>query len=77
MRSDIEIAGVETGEHLETTNEETSLSRTLAEMEQIEETHAGLPSCGLCGQHVNRLDEFGLCSKVSNTHRIEREVGAA
>jgi hypothetical protein len=77
MRSDIEIAGVETGEHLEAADAGTSLARTLAELDRIDGTHATKPVCGLCGQRVNTLDKFGLCSKVSNAHRIEREVGAA
>ncbi|MEO7018375.1 MAG: hypothetical protein ABI067_17845 [Leifsonia sp.] len=55
----------------------TSLTRTLTALERIDETHAAKPVCGLCGQRVNTLDKFGLCSKVSNTHRIERKVGAA
>jgi hypothetical protein len=55
----------------------TSLTRTLAELARIDGTHTTLPVCGLCGQRVNTLDKFGLCSKVSNAHRAEREVGAA
>jgi hypothetical protein len=54
-----------------------SLARTLAELARIDGTHTSKPVCGLCGQRVNTLDKFGLCSKVSNAHRIEREVGAA
>jgi hypothetical protein len=56
---------------------ETPLARTLAELDRIDGTHATLPVCGLCGQRVNTLDKYGLCSKVSNAHRTEREVGAA
>jgi hypothetical protein len=77
VRSDIEIAGVETGEHLVAADAGTSLARTLAELARIDGTHATKPVCGLCGQRVITLDKHGLCSKVSNTHRAEREAGAA
>lgn len=74
MRSDIEIAGVETGSHLEAKDENSSLARTLAELERIDRANETKPACGLCGQRVNALDKFGLCSKISDSHRFEREA---
>jgi hypothetical protein len=72
MRSDIEMLGVETGEHL-ATDEEASLARTRAALDLIGDTHAHKPTCVLCGQRANSLDRFGLCAKVSGTHLRYRE----
>lgn len=43
-----------------------------AEMARIDRFHADLPKCTLCGQRCNRLDTFGLCSKVTETHKARR-----
>lgn len=54
-----------------------SRARADAELALIDKAHARKPTCQLCGQRVNRLDEFGLCSKVSVTHMRFRETGRA
>lgn len=45
---------------------------TLAELRIVDMIHEGKPQCRLCGQIVNRLDAFGLCSKVSDSHKERR-----
>lgn len=40
----------------------------------VDMIHEGKPQCRLCGQVVNRLDEFGLCSKTSIPHQERRGV---
>lgn len=42
---------------------------TLAELRIVDMIHEGKPACRLCGQTVNDLDKFGLCSKVSDAHK--------
>lgn len=38
----------------------------------VDMIHEGKPQCRLCGQVVNRLDAFGLCSKTSAPHQERR-----
>lgn len=45
---------------------------TLEHLRIVDMVHEGKPRCRLCGQVVNRLDAFGLCSKVSESHRRRR-----
>lgn len=45
---------------------------TLGELRVVDMVHEGKPTCRLCGQVVNRLDIFGLCSKVSDAHKERR-----
>jgi hypothetical protein len=42
---------------------------TLELLRIVDMIHEGKPACRLCGQIVNRLDVFGVCSKVSNAHK--------
>jgi hypothetical protein len=39
------------------------------ELRNVDAIHEGKPKCRLCGQVVNRLDTFGLCSKVTASHK--------
>ncbi|MCK2031242.1 hypothetical protein [Microbacterium galbinum] len=43
--------------------------RIADELRNVDAIHEGKPTCRLCGQVVNHLDKFGLCSKVSPAHR--------
>lgn len=43
--------------------------RIADELRNVDAIHEGKPTCRLCGQVVNRLDTFGLCSKVTAAHR--------
>lgn len=45
---------------------------TLGELRIVDMIHEGKPQCRLCGQIVNRLDGFGLCSKTTELHRQRR-----
>lgn len=45
---------------------------TLERLRVVDMIHEGKPQCRLCGQVVNRLDAFGLCSKTSDSHRARR-----
>lgn len=45
---------------------------TLEALRIVDTMHDGKPRCRLCGQTVNRLDLFGLCSKVSDSHKERR-----
>lgn len=45
---------------------------TLEALRVVDMIHEGKPTCRLCGQTVNRLDKFGLCSKVSDAHKEAR-----
>lgn len=45
---------------------------TLEQLRIVDMVHEGKPACRLCGQIVNRLDTFGLCSKTSDTHQQYR-----
>ncbi|CAN7150135.1 hypothetical protein LJR044_002475 [Microbacterium foliorum] len=47
---------------------------TLERLRIVELMHEGWPQCRLCGQTVNRLDAFGLCSKVSASHLQRRGI---
>lgn len=40
----------------------------------VDMIHEGKPTCRLCGQVVNQLDTFGLCSKVSAPHLERRGI---
>lgn len=40
----------------------------------VDMIHEGKPACRLCGQVVNKLDAFGLCSKTSALHQERRGV---
>ncbi|WP_288874205.1 hypothetical protein [uncultured Microbacterium sp.] len=42
---------------------------TLEQLRVVDMIHEGKPACRLCGQVVNRLDMFGLCSKTSEAHK--------
>ncbi|UPL13039.1 hypothetical protein [Microbacterium galbinum] len=42
---------------------------TLEQLRIVDMVHESKPACRLCGQITNGLDRFGLCSKVSPTHR--------
>lgn len=42
---------------------------TLERLRIVDMIHEGKPACRLCGQTVNHLDKFGLCSKVSDSHK--------
>lgn len=57
--------------------DDDSRARADAELALVDKMHARKPTCQLCGQRVNRLDEFGLCSKVSGSHMRFRETGRA
>jgi hypothetical protein len=52
--------------------DEASLARTAAALAEVDARHAAAPRCGICGQRSWRLDEFGLCSKVSPSHIKDR-----
>lgn len=41
----------------------------LEQLRIVDMIHEGKPACRLCGQLTNGLDRFGLCSKISPTHR--------
>ncbi|UUE19345.1 hypothetical protein [Microbacterium sp. J1-1] len=45
---------------------------TLEQLRIVDMIHEGKPQCRLCGQTVNRLDQFRLCSKVSDAHKERR-----
>jgi len=45
---------------------------TLERLRIVDMVHEGKPTCRLCGQVVNRLDTFGLCSKTTESHRQRR-----
>lgn len=45
---------------------------TLEQLRIVDMIHEGKPTCRLCGQITNRLDAFGLCSKVSEAHKQAR-----
>jgi len=47
---------------------------TLGELRIVDMIHEGKPTCRLCGQVVNRLDTFGLCSKTSQAHQEWRGI---
>lgn len=51
-----------------------SRDTTLAELRIVDMIHEGKPACRLCGQGVNHLDKFGLCSKTSDAHQEWRGV---
>ena len=46
-----------------------ALAAATAVLERIQARHeAECDRCSLCGQLMNRPDDFGLCSKVSESH---------
>lgn len=45
---------------------------TLEQLRIVDMIHESKPTCRLCGQTVNRLDAFGLCSKTTESHRQRR-----
>ncbi|MFC7942677.1 hypothetical protein ACFUPZ_05390 [Microbacterium oxydans] len=45
---------------------------TLERLRIVDMIHEGKPACRLCGQTVNRLDTYGLCSKTTEPHRHRR-----
>ncbi|MFE7198488.1 hypothetical protein [Microbacterium oxydans] len=47
---------------------------TLERLRIVDMIHEGKPACRLCGQTVNHLDKFGLCSKTSDAHQEWRGV---
>lgn len=49
---------------------------TLEQLRIVDMVHEGKPRCRLCGQVVNRLDLFGLCSKTSLPHQERRGIPA-
>jgi hypothetical protein len=57
--------------------DDAAKARAAAELALIDEAQSGKPTCTLCGQRVNQLDTFGLCSKISENHRHVREQGGA
>lgn len=65
----------QTGAHLEAKDIDASLARALIELDRVEEANASKPKCMLCGQPVNRLDGFGLCSKITAAHERRRAPG--
>lgn len=52
-----------------------SRARVAAELAFITQEQAHHPKCTLCGQRAIRLDAWGLCSKVSGTHKDVRDGG--
>lgn len=50
---------------------------TLEQLRIVDMVHEGWPQCRLCGQTVNRLDAFGLCSKTSASHNERRGIPVA
>jgi hypothetical protein len=56
-----------------------TLARARAALAEVDKKFVGLPVCSLpnCEQRVWRLDEFGLCSKVSAPHREWRDRARA
>jgi len=45
---------------------------TLKQLQRIDDGNRGWPTCRACGQRVNRLDAYGLCSKTSDIHQMKR-----
>lgn len=63
--------------------DDAARARAAAELDRIDAGHEGKPTCAACGQRVNRLDRFGLCSKTSVMHeewragvRADEKTGA-
>ncbi|TDL43858.1 hypothetical protein [Microbacterium oleivorans] len=49
------------------------VDRVIAEaMARADRMQADLPRCRLCGHRALRLDAFGLCSKISESHKAAR-----
>lgn len=55
--------------------DDAAKARAAAELALIDEAQSGKPTCTLCGQRVNQLDKFELCSKISENHSHVREQG--
>lgn len=49
--------------------DDAARKRVEAALAKIDARHEGKPECALCGQRVNVLDRFGLCSKISDPHK--------
>ena len=47
---------------------------TLEALRIVDMMHEGWPQCRLCGQTVQRLDAFQLCSKTSVSHLERRGI---
>ncbi|MGO4488183.1 hypothetical protein [Microbacterium sp. 2RAF4] len=68
MSAVLAVAPTEAEEKEWTPNREVTLER----LRIVAMMHEGWPQCRLCGQTVNRLDAFGLCSKTTESHRQRR-----
>lgn len=53
---------------------EPNREATLERLRIVDMMHEGWPQCRLCGQTVNRLDTFGLCSRISASHLARRGI---
>lgn len=56
--------------------DDAARARVASELAVIEQAHAHLPACVVCGQRCIRLDKAGCCSKLSSKsepHRAHRE----
>jgi hypothetical protein len=56
-------------------SDDASQARTTTALAEVDARQAAAPRCGLCGQRVRWLDDFGLCSKVSPSHEQYRATG--
>lgn len=65
MSAVLAVAPLEAEEKDWTPNREVTLER----LRIVDMIHEGKPACRLCGQTVNHLDKFGLCSKISDAHK--------
>ncbi|MCB8043671.1 hypothetical protein ABTZ44_07525 [Microbacterium oxydans] len=68
MSAALAVVPMEAEEKEWTPNREVTLER----LRIVDMIHEGKPQCRLCGQIVNRLDGFGLCSKTTELHRRRR-----
>lgn len=50
-----------------------SRARVEKRLREIGQQLVSQPKCWLCGQGARKLDEFGLCSKISAPHVAERK----
>ena len=51
---------------------EKGRAQAQAHLDDIARIHTLYPKCSLCGQHAIQLDKFGLCSKISDSHKTWR-----
>jgi hypothetical protein len=58
---------------------QTEEGRALAQaaLADIDRLHTLHPACALCGQRSITLDRYGLCSKVSDSHKTWRAEARA